>query len=117
VRLTTDRLRPYSRFERVDVIVERGGGKDPKGDQLPGTTHTVPGCLVTTQRTTEEPASRSDLPETTAWLFASPGADFQPQDVVTVPDDGRRIRPTGRFVVNGDPDFGQLGCRVPLRRV
>lgn len=117
MRLTTDRLRPYSRFERVDVTVTRSGGTDPKGNALPSTTHVVADCLVTTQRSTEEPQSRSDLTETTAWLYASPGADFRSQDVVTVPDDGRRIRPTGRFVVNGDPDFGQLGCRVPLRRV
>lgn len=113
--LTTDRLRPYSRFERVDVTVERGGGKDPKGNPSPGTVHVVEQCLVTTRSTQE--AARTDLPDTDAYLFASPGADFAAQDIVTVPNDPRKIRPTGRFLVNGEPDRGQLGCRVQLKRV
>ena len=100
---------------QTSVDVDRSGGTDPKGNPLPGSSHTVPDCLVTTQTTEEEPQSRSDLPETTAWLYAAPGADFVSQDRVTVPPGP--LWPHGRFYVNGDPDFGPLGTRVPLRRI
>lgn len=97
----------------VAVSVERSGGRDPKGNPLPGSTHTVSDCLVTTQSTDE--ASRADLPDTSAWLYGPAGADFVPGDVVVVPATG--LFPHGRFVVNGDVDVGPLGVRVQLRRV
>ena len=98
----------------TEVEVDRSGGTDPKGNPLPGSSHTVPDCLVTNQSTEEE--ARTDLPDTSAYLFTSPGADFAPGDRVTVPE-GARLWPWGRFFVNGDPDFGPLGTRVQLRRV
>lgn len=100
---------------RVDVTVDRSGGTDPKGNALPAVRHTVPGCLVTTQASDEE--ARTDLPDTSAYLFARPGADFTTGDRVTVPEGDGRLWPWGRFVVNGDVDYGPLGTRVQLRRV
>lgn len=96
------------------VSVEREGVKDPKGNVGPSTSHQVEGCLVTTQSTEEE--ARADLPDTSAYLYAGPGADFAARDIVTVPE-GARLWPWGRFRVNGEPDFGPLGTRVQLRRV
>lgn len=93
--------------------VERSG-TDPRGNPLPGGEHTVEPVLVSTQTTEEE--ARTDLPDTSAYIFAEPGADFAPNDVVTVPE-GARLWPWGRFVVNGDPGFFPLGVRVQLRRV
>lgn len=97
----------------VDVSVERSGGTDPKGNPLPVETHPVAGCLVATQATDEE--ARTDLPDTSAWLYAHTGADFAPGDRVIVPPTG--LFPHGRFVVNGDVGFTPLGTRVQLRRI
>ena len=99
----------------TDVEVKRSGGTDPRGNPLPGTTHTVGPCLVSTQSTEEE--SRTDLPDTSAYIFADPGADFAPNDEVTVPKGDPPLWPHGRFIVNGDPGFTPLGTRVQLRRV
>ena len=94
--------------------VQRGGGTDPRGNPLPGSEHTVAPVLVTTQSTEEE--ARTDLPDTSAYVLAEPGADFAPADVVTIPE-GARLWPHGRFIVNGDPGFTPLGVRVQLRRI
>lgn len=102
---------------RTPVTVERSGGRDPKGNPLPTTEHTVPDCLVSNQTSAEEALSRSDAPETSAWVYAPPGADFTSTDVVVVPESvPPRLWPSGRFQVSGEPDFGPLGTRVPLRR-
>jgi len=98
----------------TEVAVERSGGTDPRGNPLPGTEHTVADCLVSNQSTDEE--ARTDLPNTSAYIFAPAGSDFAPGDVVTVPE-GARLWPWGRFTVNGDPNFTPLGVRVQLRRV
>jgi len=100
---------------RVDVNVERPGGTDARGNRMPSTRHSVAGCLVTTQATEVE--ARTDLPDTSAYIYAEPGADFASGDRVTVPEGARRLWPWGRFVVNGDVDYGPLGTRVQLRRV
>ncbi|HLS48552.1 MAG TPA: hypothetical protein VK024_01035, partial [Actinomycetaceae bacterium] len=68
---------------RVTVHVERVGEADAKGNRGPSTEHDVEDCLVTTQATEEE--ARTDLSDTTAYLFTVPGADFASDDVVTVP--------------------------------
>lgn len=102
---------------RTTVTVHRGGGRDPKGNPIPGEDHEVADCLVTTQSSTEEPQSRSEAPETTAYIYAPAGADFRSTDAVTVPESVPPRRwPSGRFQVSGEPGFGPLGVRVPLRR-
>lgn len=101
---------------RATVTVHRPGGYDPKGNPLPTTEHTVPECLVTTQTSDEE--ARSDAPDTTAYIYTLAGADFSSVDQVTVPESTPpRMWPSGRFQVNGEPDFGPLGTRVALRRL
>ena len=100
---------------RVDVRVDRAGETDPRGNVGPGSSHTVEGCLVTTQTTDEE--ARTDLPDTEAYVLAGPGADFAPGDRVTVPEGAGRLWPWGRFVVNGDVGYTPLGTRAQLRRV
>lgn len=101
---------------RCTVTVHRPGGRDPKGNPLPGTTHEVPDCLVEMQGSDEEP--RSDAPDTTAWLRGPAGADFASTDQVVVPEsDPPRLWPSGRFQVTGRPSFGPLGVSVPLKEV
>lgn len=99
---------------QVTVTVERSGGTDSRGNPTPGTSHEVDDCLVTTQSSDEE--ARTALPDTSAYVYAPAGSDFAPKDIVVVPE-GARLWPWGRFIVNGDPDFGPLGVRVQLRRV
>lgn len=100
---------------RVAVAVRREGKTDPKGNKAPPSFHDVEDCLVTTQATEEE--ARTDLSDTSAYLFADPGANFASDDVVTVPEGPGRLWPWGRFIVNGDVNYGPLGTRVQLRRV
>ena len=102
---------------RVTVKVHRSGGRDPKGNPLPGTTHEVPDCLVTTQSSQDEPESRSEAPDTSAYVYGPAGGDFRSTDDVEVPESvPPRLWPSGMFHVSGEPDFGPLGVRVPLRR-
>lgn len=99
---------------RFTAEVTRPGGTDPRGNPLPGTVHEVPDCMASTQSSVEEPQSRSDAPETVAWLLAPVGADVTSVDRVDIPDSP--LWPSGRFQVSGEPDKGPLGVRVPLRR-
>lgn len=96
---------------RCTVTVER-----PTSGQwgLPGepTRHTVPDCMVSAIQSEEEAQSRSDDPDTSAWLYAPVGADFQSIDRVLVPSSP--IRPSGWFRVTGKPRSTPLGLVVPL---
>jgi hypothetical protein len=104
-------------FWRTPVTVRRSGGRDPKGNPLPGSTHTVPDCLISTQSSADEPQSRSEAPETTAYLYAPAGADFRSTDDIEVPESvPPRLWPSGMFHVSGEPDYTPMGVRVPLRR-
>lgn len=98
---------------RVTVTVRRSR-RDAKGNLLPSAEHTVADCLVTTQASVEEPQSRSESPDTSAYLYAPAGSDFLSIDQVDVPDSP--LWPSGLFQVSGEPDKGPLGVRVPLRR-
>lgn len=95
----------------VTVTVHRTGGTDPKGIPLPSTEHTVADCLVSTQES--EDVQRSDAPDTTCWLYAPEGSNFEATDVVEVPDGP--LWPSGRFSLTGDPSPFPLGVRVPLK--
>lgn len=99
----------------VTVTVERFT-KDARGNRTLVSTHEVDRCLIGRQSSTEEPASRSDLPETTTDLFTSViDADLQSGDVVTVP--AGHGMPHGRFLVEGDPGFTPMGTSAGMRRV
>ena len=99
---------------RVTVTVRRSGGRDPRGNPLPETTHEVEDCLVSTQSSVEEPQSRSEAPDTSAYVYAPAGSDFISTDRIEVPPGP--FWPSGSFQVSGEPDKGPLGVRVPMRR-
>lgn len=102
---------------RCTVTVHRSGGRDPRGNPLPGTSHTVANCLISTQSSRDEPQSRSEAPDTMAYLYGPAGADFRSTDDIEVPESvPPRLWPSGLFHVSGEPDFGPMGVRVPLRR-
>lgn len=98
---------------RVTVTVKRGGGLDPKGIPTPTTEHEVADCLVST--TASEEQARSDAPETTVWVWAPEGSDFESTDRVVIPDGP--LWPSGEFELTGKPSKFPLGVSVPLREV
>lgn len=95
------------------ALVERPGGRDEFGVPIPGTSHEVEDCLIST--TASEEQVRSDDPDTTAWIYAPVGADFKANDLVTVPPSPLRL--DGKFKVTGRPSPTPLGVSVPLREV
>lgn len=98
---------------RFVAVVERPGGRDEFGVPLPGTSHVVADCLIST--TASEDQVRSDSPDTTAWVYAPIGADFKANDRVMVPESPLWLH--GEFVVTGRPSPTPLGVSVPLREV
>lgn len=96
---------------RFTVLVERSGGRDEFGVPMPGTSHQVADCLISTTASDEQ--ARSDSPDTTAWIYAPIGADFQANDQVTVPPSPLWL--SGRFKVTGRPSPTPLGVSVPLK--
>lgn len=96
---------------RFTAVVERSGGRDDKGIPLPGTSHEVADCLIST--TASEDQVRSDHPDTTAWLYGPVGADFKANDIVIVPESPLWLH--GRFIVTGRPSPTPLGVSVPLK--
>jgi len=97
----------------TDVTVVRSGGSDPKGNPLPATEHEIGPCLVSTDASTEDVSSRSDAPETTAYLFTPPGVKVLSTDRLRIPPG---LWPSGDFQVSGEPSPTPLGVRVPLQR-
>lgn len=108
-------VRAFPGWWRCTVTVRRSGGRDPRGNPLPVVEHAVADCMVSTEASAEEAQSRSDAPETSAWLYALPGADFRSSDQVVVPDSP--YWPSGQFQVTGEPAKTPLGVRVALRRL
>lgn len=98
---------------RFVAVVDRPGGRDEFGVPLPGSSHSVSNCLISTTASDEQ--VRSDSPDTTAWLYAPVGADFRSGDRVTVPESPLWLN--GVFVVTGRPSPTPLGVSVPLREV
>ena len=96
---------------RFTAVVERSGGRDEFGVPLPGVSHEVEDCLIST--TASEEQVRSESPETTAWIYAPVGADFQANDLVIVPESPLWL--SGRFEVTGRPSPTPLGVSVPLK--
>ncbi len=87
-------------FGTVTVTVERSGGTDRYGNPFPGTSHTISGCAVT-PRSSEERTDGQATVITGRSLYAPPGADLEPQDVVVLnpaPSDD-----DDRWQVDGEP--------------
>ncbi|MDQ0102350.1 hypothetical protein J2T10_001996 [Paenarthrobacter nicotinovorans] len=99
---------------RADVVVLRGGGRDPKGNPLPATEVAVNDCIVG-PRATREPADRSDIVSSTAVLYRDPDESFSflPKDRVRVPTGALMA---GEWSVDGLPGEWPLGVEVGLVR-
>ena len=102
---------------RTDVTVTGPVHRTPDGYlAAPGTPVAVRGCLVAPGASTApgltEPAA-SEAPETSATLYAPPGAQIHHRDTVTIPP-GHPL--TGAWAVEAPPVPWPLGLVVALTR-
>ena len=106
----------------VTVSVERPGGRDRYNNRLPSSFHTVPDCAPAPVSTMTSNKEMNSLAATVEWdlelLCSDPDADFEAQDILTIPGDG------GRYQVNGRPERWRnpftgwaAGCGVRLKAV
>jgi hypothetical protein len=98
---------------RTDVVVLRGGGRDPKGNPLPAQEIPVTDCIVG-PRATADPLDRSDVVSSTAVLYRDhhdDGFGFLPSDRIRVPA-GKRM--AGTWSIDGRPGEWPLGWEVAL---
>ena len=98
---------------KVEVTVKRSGGRDPKGDPIPGSTHTVPDFLIVASESSEPISDRSEDPSTSAVGYGPVAADVRSTDRIVVPA-GHLM--AGTYEVVGDPAFYPLGTVVGLRK-
>lgn len=102
---------------RTDVTVSGPVHRTPDGYlAAPGTPVAVRGCLVAPGASTAsgltEPAA-SEAPETSATLYAPPGAQIHHRDTVTIPP-GHPL--AGAWAVEAPPAPWPLGLVVALTR-
>jgi len=98
----------------ADVVVLRGGGRDPRGNPQPETQHPISGVLVG-WRATSDPVDRSDQTADYAVLYDQTGNfQWKGTDRVRIPNDFPG--PRGVWQVDGQPKPWPLGWEIPLRR-
>lgn len=98
----------------VDVVVLRGGGRDPKSNPLPVEEIDVSDCMIA-DRATKDPLNNSEVVTATAVLYRDPDPAFQfrPADRVRVPAGSRHA---GEWRVDGLPAEWPEGSEVGLVR-
>ena len=98
----------------TDVIVLRGGGRDPRGNPQPPTEIPVDGCLFA-DKTTAEQMGFSDVVDADAAIYRDPdvGFRFESTDRIRIPDGSRGA---GVWSVSGRVQEWPLGVMVPLRK-
>ena len=98
----------------VDVVVLRGGGRDPRGNPRPEQRIELAGVAVG-WRSTADPVDRDDVTSDFAVLYDETGElDWLESDRVELPADNRG--PRGVWQVDGRPKAWPVGWEVPLRR-
>lgn len=98
---------------RTDVVVIRGGGRDAKGNPLPGQEIPVTDCIIGA-RATSDPLDHSDVTSSTAALYRDhhePDFVFLPADRIRVPA-GKRM--AGTWAVDGRPGDWPHGWEIGL---
>lgn len=110
-------ISPLSMFPkswRTSVVVQRGGGRDAKGNPLPVQEITVEDCLIA-PRGTAEPLDKSDVVDSFAVLYRAPqdGLVFLAADRIMVPEGARMA---GSWTVQGRPGEWPYGWEVGLER-
>jgi hypothetical protein len=103
-------VKRFPKSWRVDVVVLRGGGRDAKGNPLPGQEIAVMDCILA-PRATAEATDRADVVSSTAVLYRDPGFTFLPADRIRVPA-GQRM--AGTWSVDGRPGEWPHGWEIGL---
>lgn len=108
-------LRFLPRSWKTDVVILRGGGRDPKGNPLPVVEIPATGCLVGA-RSSAEPVDRSEVTDGKAVLYR----EFEKDDIVFLHSDRVRVpagsRMAGDWSVDGRPGEWPFGWEVGLVR-
>ena len=99
---------------RTDVVVLRGGGRDPRGNPLPVEEIPLADCLIGPRSTTE--GERFMVTSTDMALYRDPDPEFsfRSSDRIRVPEGARMA---GEWAVDGRPLEYPLGVHVPIRSV
>ena len=105
-------LRRFPKAWRVTVTVLRNGGRDAKGNPLPGYEIEVPDCMIG-PRATADPVDRSDVVDGKAVLYRGTGFTFLSTDRVRVPAGARMA---GEWSVDGQPSEWPYGVELGLVR-
>lgn len=103
-------VKRFPKSWRTDVVVIRGGGRDAKGNPLPGQEIPVTDCIIG-PRATSDPLDHSDVTSSTAALYRDPGFTFLPTDRIRVPA-GKRM--AGTWSVDGRPGEWPHGWEIGL---
>jgi len=98
---------------RTDVVVLRGGGRDPKGNPLPVREIPLKDCLIG-PRTTGEPTDGSNLTSSEMSIYRDPDPSFrfQPSDRIRVPEGALNA---GEWSGDGRPQEFPLGVEFPIK--
>lgn len=104
-------LARFPRSWRTDVVLLRGGGRDPKGNPRPVQEIPRHGVLIG-PRSTAEPTDRSDVTDNKAVLYDGDAAfRYESTDMVRVPAGSRMA---GTWSVDGRPSEWPYGSEVGL---
>lgn len=95
------------------VEVQRGGGRDARGNPRPPEKLPVTGCQVTPLDASDPRLDRSDVPEDTALLYYDGPFRFRSTDSVVVPASHRMA---GDWEVDGVPGEWPGTVELKLRR-
>jgi len=83
-------MSPGAPFRNGQTLTVIRRTRDAYGDYTSRSTHAVPGCAVTRRSTLEttEGGARATV-VTRLWVYAPPGSDVVPSDLVELPDGTR----------------------------
>ena len=98
----------------TDVVVLRGGGRDPRGNPLPVEEIPVSDCLIGPRATSEGEQFMVTSTDMALYRDPDPEFSFRSSDRIRVPE-GQRM--AGEWAVDGRPLEYPLGVHVPIRSV
>ena len=105
-------VKRFPKSWRVDVIVLRNGGRDPKGNPRPDEEIPLKDCLIG-PRLMNDPVDHSDVSASELYLYRDPDPEFRfrTTDRIRVPSGARMA---GDWSVDGRPKEWPLGVEVGL---
>jgi len=99
---------------KCDVVVLRGGGRDPRGNPLPTEEIPLADCLIGPRATSEGEQFMVTSTDMALYRDPDPEFSFRSSDRIRIPE-GQRM--AGEWAVDGRPLEYPLGVHVPIRSV